>query len=482
MAAEAEEIHDLLKNNNDPDEVEYQRVDWRYIPDVNQGNYSGNKLNFDTNPLLSSWIVWSRAFIEMSFTTERHDHNGTTQKYASLDEAPIAIKNHISSMISNVLIKINNVTVSQQRDIPKMGWIKYLLEHSVEQADNGGDEVLFSKDVYGAGVKVPIPTLDKTDENTAVSYSGANGLDGTAGTFNRGFWDRLNFRDVAISGAGILTFTVRIPLNILPVFEEMSMPLTNLRLQMTFDIAQKSHGYEPLMYSHILSDGTATERPKPLTIVSGTKLWYPAVTFSPQQSAQLSTKLSSGLTKTFNYLDHKRYIFTGSQTSRIDWNITSGLSGIERIFVLLTPPVSDANVEGVSHQDESMKYSSFPMGGLNEIQLLVDNKQHYETPIEDDHVAYDLFCEALSANNTVQDPRSSKLVTFNDWKNNYRVYCFDIARNTKYDSPQAIQFKAVKKDTGVALASLTYAIDCYIQYRTTTTVNLTTAQVSTNMQ
>jgi hypothetical protein len=477
MAAESDEIRDLLHNNNDPSEVEYDNVTWRHLPDINQGNYSGLKVTFDTNNLLSSWVVWSRAFIEMSFTTQ-----SSGAAYNDITDAPISVKNHISSMISNVLVKLNNVTVSQQRDIPKMGWVKYLLDHSVEQSENGGDEVLFSKDRFGYVGERNIGAFNKTSEATAVSYAGSNGSDNTDISLNRGFWDRLVFRDATID-AGVLTFKVRIPLSILPIFEEMSMPMTNLRLQMTFDIAQKSHGYQPLMYSHFLADGvTETVAPVPLSIVSGTKLWYPAVTFSPQQSSQLATKISSGLTKTFNYLEHKRYIYSNDQTQKIDWNITSGLSGIERLFVMLTPPVATGNTEGVSHQDESMKYSSFPMGGLTDIQLLVDNKQYFESPIEDDHVAYQLFCEALAANNTVQDPRSSKLITFNDWKNNYRIYCFDIARNTKYDSPQAISFKARKKATGVMPLAETFNVDCYIQYRTTTTVNLTTSQVSTNMQ
>jgi hypothetical protein len=166
----------------------------------------------------------------------------------------------------------------------------------------------------------------------------------------------------------------------------------------------------------------------------------------------------------------------------IQFPITNGLSGIERVWVLLTPKTNtDTN------QDTLPSYSSLPMGAMENVQLLIDNVSYYESPINDDHDFYRLFEEACVAGTSKTDSRSTKLISFEDWRRHHRIYCFDVSRKYQGDAPRSLRLTGKRKDVKISdvnfcLKDKHCVLEVYVEYRVSTSIDIATGSCSTNEQ
>lgn len=517
--------------------LKFSKKNWRYIPDINNNSYGNKTIKIDTRDLTSDFIVWSEAMLRIRMSMTLTGANAGERR-ANGDR--IMLKNHVSSLFQNVLIRINNKNVNNGQDhIRKMELIRYLTEHSSEHADTCGNLVGFEKDtveqasVYSnagadetarkvsqqsysgtyarkqtegnpvalALTAIPAVFADLPAARTAVNtlrgellaLDGILPTDAHPANRNEGAVKRLQYRRVTYSTTtnvdDTLTYEVYVPLSaISPVFRALDFPATNLRLQCQFQLAPFAQAF---MYDVFQADGvTVTVPPADYQIVSAVNLYYNSVDFAPSSNAIVQQKLMSGSwKKMLKYHSHKRFIFEAGRAvfgNSHQFNITTGIDRVKKIWILVTP---EGRIQGgttTGLQADQAEYSDLPTGSITNAQLFIDNVAYYESVIVDDQEFYDLLDDQLSC--SLADPRNSSLLDYDTWSSTNKIYCFDVSRSDKTDSVVSLRFNFDRADTNVNGVNIVPAtvpchVEAYVEYDVTTIVDLANpAYVDSNEQ
>ena len=125
--------------------------------------------------------------------------------------------------------------------------------------------------------------------------------------------------------------------------------------------------------------------------------------------------LYSGYSKTINFLKSHTRIFN-DKMSEINENFyVNNVQNCDSVYIYIW--YLNTNNEGLNYNLPSVKFEK--------PQLNIDNIE-FEKPIDNDITAYD---ELKSKSNHYDN----FLITYSNFKNCYRIYCFNVSRNIRDD-------------------------------------------------
>ncbi len=128
------------------------------------------------------------------------------------------------------------------------------------------------------------------------------------------------------------------------------------------------------------------------------------------------------------------FVYRGIQNNTtFDQQITASLDGVRKMYVMSTLNV------GWDNQDFSEIRSS---GSMSNINITIDLEDYFPQDVRNDHDAYTLLQECFEMGGN--DYNTGSLISFQDFKQRYRLYAFDLSHQKIFDSdlrkPQTIRF------------------------------------------
>lgn len=408
----------------------YGRKLWVEIPDRNASNLARKEIRFDTIENQSELLVWSQAY--MTFYIKLTDTNASDLNRWDAD-TEIALKAGIASVVDSLQIIVNNTTVQNSSSLPIPNYIRKLLKASSEY-ERINDEGFYIDRNLGND---PVITLSNAhNTGTSLTDSGVNnGYDRRVSEFRRN-------SDLTIN-AGVSTevlYKVRLPLrDVSNFFENLDYPISGLRVQIKMtlntdcysvydgDIARNSKG--------VMTLEDQPERPL---------LFVPEVQYLAEDWDDLRSQMKS--TKDISFMDCRVFDYDdiGGEGSTIDRLISSNIRNAHSIVALLsdrTSPVAGGGAVARKSNPNDVEYVF--RGKINNLQVLIDNKNYLESPINSDSEQYDYFKDALL--NDASYEQEAPVISRNEFVENHRIHIIRLDRDASRASftgkPQSIQLR-----------------------------------------
>ncbi len=425
----------------------FKSQDYIFLNDQNNGNYSSGQIQFDTLTLLNQFICYSDSYLRIPLRV-------ISSGVAYSTDVLLAFKNSILDLITGMLVRSGDgqTLVNDPVSLHVINKIKRLLDTSLDGLKSC-DELLFEPDTSrrvataagawsafapaSARLAVPIP-------------AGATAIDAQ----NEGYSRRIQlFKQSASFSTPNMDIVVYLPLYYLHEFwSSLNFPICNTRFLITFYTPITNSGATPATNTTVNTPfltGSAVVTPR-ASILDTVRLYVKRVTFDPETSKMVASKMASGFTKRIQYNCIDSYsmptIVGDSGPCSVQDNITPSVVAPVRVWRIAPLRGSlDSNI---------LAFNSIqPISSGN---ILVNNIPYYQSDLLTEEEFYDILRQnSLSKSKT--NPTTAGLISFADWREFMRVYCFDVSRlgNRLADpsQPCSLFFRGQKEANLTAVAA-----------------------------
>ena len=205
------------------------------------------------------------------------------------------------------------------------------------------------------------------------------------------------------------TFVIKIPtFHLSPFFRRLTFPIINHTVEIKINV------FDRLVNCLLRAAGAPASK---ITIET-TELVLPVVELLSDDEVKFMKKLKTGsFTKTLDWDELKVYEIANMTTGQVNYEISSAVYGIQRLYVLAI------------HEDNWNKQTNvetFINATLTNINVVLDGEQFYSQNINDDELAFELVKECF--NNGGIDNDKGTCLTYLEWKTCYKIYAFDLSR------------------------------------------------------
>ena len=397
---EYQKINNLL-GVNDGKVRKYNTVNWIEINDQSNNVYNENTaIKFNTPMLRTSLCDFSDAYIvldgRVTVTANATNANADAGIAAQTAQQNRENKNFIfknCAPFTNCIIKINATTVEQTNDIDLVMPMYNLIEYSDNYEKTSGSLWQFKRDEPNDNIN------DSESFKYKVKFTGQTGADGT--------------KNVKIA----------VPLKYLSNFWR------NLELPLIFcDVELELRWSE----NCILIDSNPGMTSVKFT-VSGAKLYVPSVTLANSDNVELLKNLKSGFKREVEWNEYESKVVGVTPGPYINHLVSPSFQGVNRLFVLAYKD-HEAND---AKRNEYKKYY-LPNQEIKDYNVLIDGKNFYDQPINDDVTKYNEIRKVATGRG--DDYTTACLLDFAYFKDHYKLIAVDLSRQRALDEdPKAIQ-------------------------------------------
>ena len=362
-------LDDLFEKNND--EIYFQLFKRSNIVSINNENQGdyNKEIIFNTRSLASLLINYKDAYILLKIEV-KVPYDGTDQGKKSVPKL-ISLKKSFE-LIEYLRISLNNVIITNESYVNRSSLVNYVLNNAYNDPTS-----------YRNISKAISTGLNITDNQfiTKDTYTPQDDDEDTSNKFHY-----INFE--------------------IPIFlkdiSEFFKQVTVLKFA-EFNIGLK------FIDNMIISSREGIE-----TTIKSCHLFVKEVELHENDHIKYLKMLNDGYSKTINFLESHTRIFNDKMSEINENSYVNNVQNCDSVFLY---GVLNTNKEGLKYDLPSVKFEK--------PYLNIDNIK-FENPIENDISAYD---ELKSKSNHYDN----FLITYPNFKNYYRIYCFNVSTNIRDD-------------------------------------------------
>ena len=396
------EINSLVTNESfNQDLMSFSDAQWEWISDYNNGNYSSNQINFQTQQLVSKWVDYYNGYLAIPV---KITSSGTAYTQAT----EICPKALVSSFLTGLLLQTaSGQTLVNDTNLQFINHIRSAVEMTVQEYDSVGPELFWYKDEVElqsatTGVKNPIADSDKN-----------------LGFLKRivAFKETLKWNDSDKSFTTVLSIPLRF---IHDVFMQMKFPLINISFNMsfTFSGAGQDTYFRPLMVESgaapVVTIYPGAQFPGTQTTLNACRMYFRSVKFSPSLAQKLAQELKNGLTKELNFRISDFYSYNNGakvDSSTISHLISPSTIAPIRCWVVAPDNGSLTSSNGLANY----------VGLFSNINMLVNNTRYYSNDLATSRDCWEVVKDQFLDKNEC-------VISFKDFITSYGVHCLDLSR------------------------------------------------------
>ena len=363
-------LENLFEKHNDEIHFEsFKRSNIVSINNENNGDYN-KEIIFNTRSLASLLINYKDAYILLKIEV-KIPYDGTDQGKKSVPKL-ISLKKSFE-LIEYLRISLNNVIITNESYVNRSGLVNYVLNNAYNDPTS-----------YRNISKAISTGLNITDNQFITRDTYYSPQDEDEDTSNK--FHYINFE---------------IPIFLKDISEFLKQ-VTVLKFA-EFNIGLK-----------FIDNMIISSRKNIVTSIKSCHLFVKEVELYENDHIKYLKMLNDGYSKTINFLEcHTRILY--DKMSEINENFY--LNNVQNCDSVYMYGVLNTNKEGLKYDLPSVKFEK--------PYLNIDNIK-FENPIENDISAYD---ELKSKSNHYDN----FLLTYQNFKNYYRIYCFNVSRNIRDD-------------------------------------------------
>ena len=363
-------LDDLFEKHNDEIHFElFKRSNIVWINNENQGDYN-KEIIFNTRSLASLLINYKDAYILLKIEV-KIPYDGTDQGKKSVPKL-ICLKKSFE-LVEYLKISLNNVVITNESYVNRSSLVNYVLNNS------------YNDPTSYRNISKAIPTgLNITDNQFITKDTYYSPQDDDEDTTNKFYY--INF-EIPIFLKDISEFFRKVTVLLFAEF--------NINLKFIDNM--------------IISSRENIE----MTIKS-CYLFVKEVKLHENDHIKYLKMLNDGYTKSINFLECHTRIFN-DKMSEINENFY--INNVQNCDSVYMYGILNTNKEGLKYDLPNVKFEK--------PHLNIDNIE-FEKPIDNDISAYD---ELKSKSNYYDN----FLITYPNFKNYNRIYCFNISRNIRDD-------------------------------------------------
>jgi hypothetical protein len=452
------ELDSLFTKTNFYDEAAYEKVEYIQLTDIQSGQYGTGSIGFNTESQMKNHVVYSESYLVLPIRA-----NLAT-------DGRLAVKNSLLSFIQGVQIESSSGTqiCGEMISTPIINNLRLLIDSSTDFLEGNelmffGKDKIIEQDISGAGSSVVGGTSTECTSGKGLVSESVNSL------LNPTLCSRISVlqkRTVVIAG-GVTSraFIAYIPLKFVhDFFAQMSFPIINLALRITFNIAGVGNyaSYNPWTIptfpAHLSLGTTAVPAAAtlPATLAAATpsavfgthavtglatdiltsmqdefganvtpRLILKTVYFRAREAQALHDEIQKGFSKTIVYRNTNYYTqpMAGSATGGtgdVSWPFVQGIIRPTRVWVL---PVAKSTLGSASNTFPATIGPNY-LSHTN-IQLNGNNFYNNEMVTQYDH--FREFKKQLIGAST--STACGTPISYSDWVAGINPYCFDLSRN-----------------------------------------------------
>ena len=363
-------LDDLLEKHNDEIHFElFKRSNIVWINNENQGDYN-KEIIFNTRSLASLLINYKDAYVLLKIEV-KIPYDGTDQDKKSVPKL-ISLKKSYE-LVEYLRISLNVVIITNESYVNRSSLVNYIMNNAYNDPTS-----------YRNISKAISTDLNITDNQFITEDIYYSPQDDDEDAINK--FHYINFE--------------------IPIFlkdiSEFFRKVTVLKFA-EFNINLK------FIDNMIISSRENIE-----TTIKSCHLFVKEVTLHENDHMKYFKMLNDGYSKTINFLECHTRVFN-DKMSEINENFyVNHVQNCDSVYMY---GILNTNKEGLKYDLPSVKFEN-PHLNINNIE--------FEKPIDNDISAYD---ELKSKSNHYDN----FLITYLNFKNYYRIYCFNVARNMRDD-------------------------------------------------
>jgi hypothetical protein len=158
-------------------------------------------------------------------------------------------------------------------------------------------------------------------------------------------------------------------------------------------------------------------------VVTNTELYLPIVELPSEIERKFFEMICSSYTKEITWDRLNVHILDGVIGGEFDRLITPILPGVKKMYVMAV------DVDRWNKQTQSDTTSS---SQIKDVNITIDSEDYYAQNIKTSHEAYTMLQECFNMGGT--NYNTGSLISFPQFKNNYRLYAFDLSRQKIFES------------------------------------------------
>ena len=164
--------------------------------------------------------------------------------------------------------------------------------------------------------------------------------------------------------------------------------------------------------------------------ITDTKLYVPVVTLSKENDMKLLEQLKSGFKRTIKWNKYRSQMTIQPRNNNLGNLIDQIFTNVNRLFVLSFA----RNILGDKRDFFSHYY--VPKVEIKDFNVLIDGKSFFDLPVKNEKEAYEKIID-MNNNN---DYKTSNVLDFAYFKENYRLIATDLSKQTTLKDPKQISF------------------------------------------
>ena len=173
-------------------------------------------------------------------------------------------------------------------------------------------------------------------------------------------------------------------------------------------------------------------------IINDTKMYVPVVTLSKEDNKDFIEQQNKGFQRSIYWNEYKtkekKEDGNANETKYI--SLDPSFQGVNSLFVMACNRLAAAN-DDQSNRNSQQKYY-LPRHDLNEYNVIIDGRNFYDYPIENDIEKYRELKKVMIGKG--EDYTTGSLLDFNHFKKHYKLVAVDLSKQKELDAdPRAIQ-------------------------------------------
>jgi hypothetical protein len=381
----------------------YKTKRWIIIPDSNNNNYN-QLLSYNCKEHKDKLVAYHNGYIRIK---------GYIQSTSGTDlqaNDDIALRNGNYSIIEDCKVVIENNDIDHSKfnyiTMTVLNLFEYSNDYSISIAESFG----FAKDIKNV-------VADNTGHAKRKLFLGA-------------FNDRK------------FPFVIKIPTShISSFFRRLDFPIINHTVEIKLNVADR------LVNCLLRAAGAQASK----VTIEATELVLPVVELPSDYEVKFMNQLKkSSFPIKLDWDELKVYDIANMVTGQVNYEISSAVYGINRLFVLA---IHADNWEKQTNVD------TFISTTLTNANVIIDGEQFYSQNINDDELAYELVKECF--NNGGIDNDKGTCLTYLEWKTCYKIYAFDLSRQKVLESdPRKAQSLRFRCNLPAGNYKMIYIVSC----------------------
>ena len=171
--------------------------------------------------------------------------------------------------------------------------------------------------------------------------------------------------------------------------------------------------------------------------INDTKMYVPVVTLSIEDNKDFTEQQNKGFQRSIYWNEYKTKEKKDGNANETKYiSLDPSFQGVNRLFVMAYNRLVAANDDQFNRNSQQKYY--LPRNDLNEYNVIIDGRNFYDNPIENDIEKYRELKKVMIGKG--EDYTTESLLDFNYFKKHYELVAVDLSKQKELDAdPRAIQ-------------------------------------------